>query len=229
MSFPRARNWFVALALVGLGATTAAAGTVDVSGTADIFLAGQTTVPTDWAYNPGTGGLGAGSLPPSISVFGGEVLNLTATGTVSCCLGGSPTNGPDGGGLGGGTSIQGYGNVNYLYTSGTQMALLGVFGGSSLTTPWTIFQVGSSDLGLVVPTGATQLYFGFADAYGFNSSNEGGTGPNNLPGWYNDNTGSISVSYTPLPATWTLMLVGLAGLGFVAYRRQKQSTAIAAA
>ena len=38
-----------------------------------------------------------------------------------------------------------------------------------------------------------------------------------------------AVSATPLPPSWTMMLIGLAGFGFVAYRRQKQNTAIAAA
>ena len=34
---------------------------------------------------------------------------------------------------------------------------------------------------------------------------------------------------TPLPATWTLMLVGLAGLGFAAYRRRSSNLEIATA
>ena len=38
-----------------------------------------------------------------------------------------------------------------------------------------------------------------------------------------------AVSATPLPPSWTMMLIGLAGFGFVAYRRQKQNTAIATA
>jgi len=38
----------------------------------------------------------------------------------------------------------------------------------------------------------------------------------------------LIVTQTPLPSTWTMMLIGLAGLGFVAYRRQKQGTALAA-
>jgi len=33
----------------------------------------------------------------------------------------------------------------------------------------------------------------------------------------------------PLPSTWTMMLIGLVGLGFVAYRRQKEDTTLAAA
>lgn len=37
------------------------------------------------------------------------------------------------------------------------------------------------------------------------------------------------VTTTPLPATWTLMLIGLAGLGFLLYRRQGENTKLAAA
>jgi hypothetical protein len=32
-----------------------------------------------------------------------------------------------------------------------------------------------------------------------------------------------TVSVTPLPASWTMMLIGFAGLGFIAYRQRKQS------
>jgi hypothetical protein len=38
---------------------------------------------------------------------------------------------------------------------------------------------------------------------------------------------SISAA-TPLPPTWTMMLIGLAGFGFVAYRRKSKSTLMAA-
>jgi hypothetical protein len=31
-----------------------------------------------------------------------------------------------------------------------------------------------------------------------------------------------NVSTTPLPPTWTMMLMGLAGFGFVAYRRKSK-------
>jgi hypothetical protein len=38
-----------------------------------------------------------------------------------------------------------------------------------------------------------------------------------------------SLATTPLPATWTVMLIGLVGLGFMSYRRQKHATAFSAA
>jgi hypothetical protein len=45
---------------------------------------------------------------------------------------------------------------------------------------------------------------------------------------YGQRYGGVAYA-SPLPSTWTMMLIGLAGLGFVAYRRGKHSTAIAAA
>jgi hypothetical protein len=40
---------------------------------------------------------------------------------------------------------------------------------------------------------------------------------------------TTSVSATPLPSTWTMLLIGLAGLGIIAYRRQRESAALTAA
>jgi hypothetical protein len=221
MSISRSIMW-IAVVAIGFSPIAASADTYTVLGTSDIFLAGQTSLPSpDFPGNPGATGPGAGSLPVAISVYAGEVLDITATGTVSCCLGGSPTNGPDGGGLGGGTSISGFGNVG-AYVSGVQMALLGVFGGA-ITTPWMAFQIGSSDLDIVVPAGATTLYLGFADANGFNSANDA----NNGPGWYNDNTGSLTVNVTPLPAALPLFAGGLGALGLLGWRRKRTGRSVA--
>lgn len=236
----------VALATVATGiafgsfASTASASVV-VPSTADIFLAGQTLVPANvnsgyaadagTNYNPGASGLGLGSLPISFDVVGGETITLTASGTVSCCLGGQPTNGPNGGGLnpGGSANIAGLFNVGAITTL-PELALLGVWGGPTLTTPWAAFLVGTADT-ITAPIGATNLYLGTDDAYGFADP----------PGWYNDNTGSftvsvvndasgIGVSPTPLPSTWTMLIAGLVGIGFFAHRgSRKNATALAAA
>ena len=40
---------------------------------------------------------------------------------------------------------------------------------------------------------------------------------------------SFTVTATPLPSTWTMLLIGLAGLGFVGYRQSKQAALPAAA
>jgi hypothetical protein len=167
----------VALVLLsGFSATSA----VTVDARDDIFLAGQDTVPTNFPYETHAGGLGAGLLPASVRVFPGESLTLTARGTVSCCYGGSPINGPDG--LAGSVNISGFGNVD-RYAGSATMALVGAFGGPGIPTPWRVFQIGSS-YRVTVPNGATALYLGFADALG----------ANNVPGYYNDNTGLLTVT-----------------------------------
>jgi hypothetical protein len=209
---------FVASIVAALSffAAPASATTVVVDAKSDIFLAGLSTIPTDFPANSGAPGLGAGLLPEAVAVTPGELL-LLSTGTISCCLGGSPSNGPDGGGLGGTASIPGYGNVG-PYT-GIQFPLVGVFGGPSILTPWSIFLVGSSST-LTVPVGVTTLYLGFPDALGFNDP----------PGYYNDNTGSITVniSAVPEPSTWAMMIFGFAGVGFMAYRRKSKPALMAA-
>ena len=40
---------------------------------------------------------------------------------------------------------------------------------------------------------------------------------------------AAGVSATPLPPSWTMMLIGLVVFGFIAYRRQKKGAAIIAA
>jgi hypothetical protein len=205
-------------------ATAADAGTITVSSMSNVFLAGLSSVPPNTTsplnYNPLVGppvGSGEGVLPVSLGVFGGEMLHLAATGTVSCCLGGSPSNGPDGGGLGGATDITPLAGMNVgEFKSSTQMALVGVFGGPGLTTPWSVFTIGSSWTG-TVPTGATSLYLGIADANGFN-------GP---VGWYNDNTGSFTVA-VPEASTWAMLMAGFAGLGFAGYRASRKASIPAA-
>jgi hypothetical protein len=206
-----------AFAAIGaLTASAASAGTVvvNVGAESDIFLAGQTSVPTDFPYNPsapGAPGDGAGALPVPIGVTAGETLDITASGLASCCYGVAPYSGPAG--LGGTSSISGYGNVAAY--SGPQFPLVGVFGGPTLGTSWSIFVIGAADT-LTVPTGATTLYLGLPDSLGFNDP----------PGYYNDNTGSftVDVSGVPEPAAWALMLAGFAGLG-VALRANRRGVA----
>ena len=155
--------------------------TITVDARDDIFLAGKDTVPTNFPYSPSFGGPGAGLLPASVRVFPGENLLLAVTGTVSFC--GRPcTNGPDG--TGPSANISGFGNVN-SYVSAVRQALVGVFGGPGIPVPWRIFQIGSSHR-VTVPDGATTLYLGFADAFD----------ANNVPGYYNDNMGSLAVTVT---------------------------------
>lgn len=46
--------------------------------------------------------------------------------------------------------------------------------------------------------------------------------------YFNGSPISLSVTATPLPPAWTMMLIGLAGFGFVAYRRRAKPEFMAA-
>ena len=60
-------------------------------------------------------------------------------------------------------------------------------------------------------TGSTPLYLGFDTTSGNNSGGVVIT--------------DVAVNPTPVPATWSLMLIGLVGLGFFAYRGMKKGSA----
>jgi hypothetical protein len=200
--------------LVSACVLTSAAEALAVLGTDDIFAAGLASPPP--SDPSGTGG---GSLPPSIAVFGGEQLVITATGSVNCCDT-SATPGPTGpngfvgnpfGGTGS-TITNSTGSVVGTYTDPTgSFSLAGVFTGPLGFLGTTPFKIGSSDT-LIVPLGATLLYFGLPDASGFN-------GPS---GFYQDNSGSFEVTVTAVPeaSTWAMMILGFLGVGLMAYRRK---------
>jgi PEP-CTERM motif len=203
------------LAIAALAAPAQASTVLVVGGGSDIFAAGLSSVPpSDTSGNVN----GNGSLPVQYtqSIFTGEVLNFSATGTVECCVGSStPSTGPDGfssNPFGTGSVISNSipGGLVGTYTSpnGSAFALVAVFTGSTTFSP---FLVGSSDQ-ITVPQFATGLFFGFADAQGFNGAS----------GFYQDNGGAldVTVSAVPEPSTWAMMILGFACLGAAAYRRK---------
>ena len=197
---------FVAIVAVTLLVGAARATTVTVDGTADIFAAGLGSA-------PGSTG-GGGTLPPSISVTPGEVLSITASGTVFCCVGSlTPSTGPDGfatNPFGTGSVINNStGSTVGTYTDPTgAFALAGFFLGALDNNP---FKIGASDT-LTVPIGATALFFGLPDANGFNGAS----------GFYSDNAGSFTVNIAAVPeaSTWAMIILGFAGVGLLAYRRK---------
>jgi hypothetical protein len=197
-----------------------AAHAVTVDGTSDIFAAGLSSIPT--------GDGGNGTAPGYISVTAGETIKITASGTVFCCDT-APTPGgtsPDGfnpnpfssstppSTISANSDLVASGSTVGTYT-GNAFALAGVFNVPG-STP---IDIGSS-ASLLVPTGATELFLGFADASGFNG----------LSGDYSDNAGSLTVTAAvPEPSTWAMMIFGFFGLGFMAYRRKQTGAAFSVA
>lgn len=184
---------------------------VTVSGLCNIFGAGHATPPAP-------GGGGAGILPVRINlpVGGLRTCTVSASGIVSCC-GGGQANGPDGGtGASGTTDITSWNGISGIRHPSRTMFLVGVFVNDQepgdpapprllFTAQNTNFEelspvlnqtffigdgltgtgVGESQR-FIAPAGATRLYLGFADALDFGN-------PVSPPGFYNDNTGSLSV------------------------------------
>jgi hypothetical protein len=204
-----------AFALAATVAAGAHAHTFFVDARDDIFIAGQSSVPAGFpAQTLANSDPGAGFLPYALDVTAGQVLHLTATGLASCGVGCVPGGtGPDGDNEFGPASIAGYGNVGAY--SGTGFELLGVYNAGS--TPWTPFAIGSGGT-FVVPTGATKLYFGLPDGFSFGGA----------PGTYNDNLGGFTVSSAPEPAIWSMMILGVAGIGAAMRRRRAAEVALTA-
>lgn len=77
----------------------------------------------------------------------------------------------------------------------------------------------------IAPTGATRVFFGITDAFGFNGA----------PGAFDDNNGAYQIRVginespnnpitpVPEPETYAMMLAGLGLLGFVAGRRKQKA------
>jgi hypothetical protein len=205
---------------MGAVAAHASVITLTLPATADIFLAGQTSVPA-----PGSEGLyfpaqtlkpgnGAGTLPDKVTVGPGGVI-VSATGTWNCGVG-CTSNGPAGSTqwtLGVSTKTIGPFTVA-SYTGVTTLALVGAWCGSHPST--AAFLIGAGPVVLKPPAGDDVLYLGTVDAFG----QSGGT---EYAGTYNDNIGQLGITVTSIaePASWALMVLGFAGLGFAGYRRTR--------
>lgn len=161
---------------------------------------------------PDPGGGGAGELPVDIPLSGSPAIYVSnVTGLTNCCSS-SPNTPADG--ASGGQGISGYGGLSGITDSDYHFYLVGVFldNVQPSTAPPTldftsnhdftslspelgqIFFVGDGLTGFetgtgspqqfVVPAGATDLYLGIPDAAGFSGD----------PGFYSDNTGSLTAT-----------------------------------
>lgn len=182
------------LAIAVFGSVGASAAMITVNGTDDIFFGGQAST-----------GTGLGTLPSSISVAGLSVFQFTSiTGSVNWCGGNAAcTTGPNG-------APNPYAGNGTDFVAGTDGAPSGVLGisvpgqvfflvgmftnsgaaGPGLNQPFLIGDGTSSGVttALFVPTGATNLYLGFAD---------GTPGFTGTIGAYGDNSGTLTAVYDP--------------------------------
>lgn len=219
----------LALTCIGHGAQ------VTVDGKCNIFGAGLVSPPSP-------GGGGGGVLPVMVSVAGqasGYVELTSVTGSVRAGVT-FPLNGADGGTSASGTTdVLSLGGISGLIHSNRTLFLTGVFlGPSSASNPapprldvtgangvtefspllaQTFFMGDGRDGALnlqrfYIPAGATRLYLGFVDALDFGN-------PTDLPGHYNDNSGSLVVTTNVVPAPASVCMLGLAGLAAARRRR----------
>lgn len=233
-------------AVCGVGmAALSGAQTVTVPGTSNIFGAGH-------AAAPSPGGGSGGTLPPVMNVTGGSLLTILASGQVTLDNVPShnkPSNGPDGGTNYTLTNVSATGGISGISDNTRTMFLVGVFLNatepsgaapasltydlttSSLTSYFPMldqtFFIGDGLTGtgtgddqvFTAPAGATRLFLGFADS--FNGSSQTITG---LPGFYNDNGGTLSVTITavPEPSAGFAVFGGLALVGLVGFRERRR-------
>ncbi len=185
---------------------------VAVDAKANIFASGHATPPAP-------GGGGAGLFPPSVrfAAAPGQFLRFSrVTGTVSP---GPGQNGPDGGpNASGTTDIESLNGISGIVHNGKTMFLVGVFlddaepkdpaparldftqnGDYAALSPLIgqTFFIGDGLTGegsgrnqiIHVPSAATRLFLGFADAQDFGN-------PKSPPGFYDDNSGSLKAEFS---------------------------------
>lgn len=220
------------LLLVATSAVHAQSGTVSVDTRSNLYLAG------------GNAGSGDGLTPTAINLTAGlnRILTVSsATGSAFFCTNTCPGT-PEGGAIGA-TDVNTSGSIAGVQapTSGFLAALflgpslpgtaparldfnaLGLDFASLSPALGQVFFVGNgltsggATQTFLVPDGATRLYFGIADAFGFVGN----------PDFYGDNVGSYGLTYAvvgsnvvPEPSTVLLLGAGMAVLGLVGRKRR---------
>jgi hypothetical protein len=166
-------------------------------------------------FRAGTGDAdanGGGEAPASVSFAARSGLLLTFTkvdGRVSCCGGGEDFNDADGGEFAGGvTNVESGGGISGITHPNKTMFLVGVFTDGSVPKPpgpkrldandphnltpvlFQSFFIGTGKgRQIQVPSTATRLILGFADAYSFTGA----------PGSYDDNVGELTATFSIKP------------------------------
>jgi hypothetical protein len=184
-----------------IGAPARKTTAVTVPATANIFGSGDSPLP---APAPAGGGGGTDPVAYALPPDAGLITFSGGSGSVTCCGGFStpPYNGPAGAMPlpPGTTDIPAVGGISGVYVSDRQMFLAGVFltgETAGVSPPRTntltqvpalqqVFYVGAGPRTVGVPEGATQLFLGFADAFGFRGR----------AGYYDDNRGSVRINVT---------------------------------
>lgn len=176
--------------------------TVKINAKSNIFRAGTGDADAN----------GGGEAPASVSFEPRAGLVLTfakVDGRVSCCGEGETFNDADGGEFAGGaTSVESAGGISGITHPNKTMFLVGVFTDNSAAKPpgpkrldagdpknltpelFQSFFIGSGKgKQIQVPSTATRLILGFADAYSFTGA----------PGSYDDNVGGLTASFSIKP------------------------------
>lgn len=216
---------------------------LDVQATSNIFLAGLNIQPDNPVRMEGGAGTAPSEITFAPSE-GSVLTVTVNYGRLGCCGIGSDSAADGVGADGytpRGTDVSGFGNIPPIVVFGHQMFLAGMFltdaaptspapyasvyaGGDDflLDTPLIqqVFFIGDglSPDGQIqlhrVPKGATRLFFGFVDAFGYEGS----------PGWYDDNVGALninaSITAVPEPLPVQMAIVSLALLAWSLRKNQ---------
>jgi hypothetical protein len=154
---------------------------------------------------------GGGSLPIEVALYGGGNPN-TAT------LLGSAEVVPTGNGFT--TEVLNFGNLLVPQTLTFIVSIVGNSG--SYDDSFVNWQQFTGKTGAPTTGTSGDMWYGSPGSFVADNSYAVATGAET-------NTLAVQFNATPLPSTWTMMLIGLAGLGFVGYRQSKKAALPAAA